>query len=341
MKNGKSRTKTGKVTLSDVAKAVNVSPMTVSRAIREPERVKAEIREKILTAIHQLGYVPNIAASSLASSHSKTIVLVTNSFNNTMFKAISPFLASKFKKLGYRTRFESFDEDEEPNYSTNLLVSINPEAVILFGIKNHSLCWDRITPLDIPIFMLGCIQPPEMGQINIDFDIHQAFPKIISHLINQGHQKIGLLTAKNSNYFSDVEVISHWNNAMLQANKSPQQIFNHYGSSETKSIYGTLESILKTWPDVDALICSEPLLAYATHQYCLKNGIHIPQQCAIVCLFDDLNPYFHDIECTRLFFNYEQISNIIYKQLVDFFNHHKKPNISLAFQPQFIIGRTS
>jgi DNA-binding LacI/PurR family transcriptional regulator len=50
--------------------------MTVSRALRTPEQVSDKLREKIDAAVHELGYMPNLAASALASASSWTIAMV-------------------------------------------------------------------------------------------------------------------------------------------------------------------------------------------------------------------------------------------------------------------------
>ena len=62
---------TGRVTIIDVAAEAGVSPMTVSRALKNPRLVQEQSRQRILEAIDRLGYVPNQAASTLASARSR------------------------------------------------------------------------------------------------------------------------------------------------------------------------------------------------------------------------------------------------------------------------------
>ncbi len=50
--------------------------MTVSRALRTPEQVSDKLREKIEAAVNELGYMPNLTASALASASSHTIAMV-------------------------------------------------------------------------------------------------------------------------------------------------------------------------------------------------------------------------------------------------------------------------
>lgn len=339
MKIGNNRKKTGKVTLSDVAKAVDVSPMTVSRAIHNPEKVKEDIREKIQLAIKELGYIQNSAASYLASSRSKTIILVTNSFHNWIFQKIYPFLSSKIKKQGYKIRIAPLEDDRDIEYTTDLIIAANPELIVFFSLKSNYINWDKIERSNIPFFNYLCDENTPKGICDFFFDLSVIFDKTLDHLVSHNHEKIGLLTSKRSPYSFDDQVVSQWNRSMLQRNKSPEQIFHHLGTYETHSIYGTLEGFLKTWPDINALICTDPLLAYATYQYCLRNGINIPNQCAIVCLVDDFNPYFNDIQCTRLSFDYKEAASLIFNQIKCYINEEKIPP-RIGIKPSLIIGRT-
>lgn len=70
------RRSTGKVTIADVAQLAGVGTMTVSRALRTPEQVSDKLREKIEAAVNELGYMPNLTASALASASSHTIAMV-------------------------------------------------------------------------------------------------------------------------------------------------------------------------------------------------------------------------------------------------------------------------
>nr|WP_272210169.1 LacI family DNA-binding transcriptional regulator [Marinicella sp. W31]MDC2876032.1 LacI family DNA-binding transcriptional regulator [Marinicella sp. W31] len=65
-----------RTTLSDVARLAGVSPITVSRALREPHKVSDKLREAILDVVEEIGYVPNFAARALASRHSGIVAVL-------------------------------------------------------------------------------------------------------------------------------------------------------------------------------------------------------------------------------------------------------------------------
>ncbi len=74
-----------RVTLDDVARMAGVSPITVSRALRNPQSVSGRLRERIEKAVAELGYVSNLAASRLASSRSQAIGVIVPTLYNIIF----------------------------------------------------------------------------------------------------------------------------------------------------------------------------------------------------------------------------------------------------------------
>ena len=79
------RRSTNTVTLDDVARHARVSPQTVSRSIRTPELVSEFTLERVRNSIAETGYVPNLAASNLASNRSMTVAAVIPAVSASVF----------------------------------------------------------------------------------------------------------------------------------------------------------------------------------------------------------------------------------------------------------------
>ena len=93
---GKAGRNGGAVKMSDIARHAGVSPMTVSRALREPASVSEKMRRKVDAAVREFGYLPNRIAGSLSSKRSNVVGLIVPSIRNslyaTMIQAISDVL---------------------------------------------------------------------------------------------------------------------------------------------------------------------------------------------------------------------------------------------------------
>ncbi|MEK1861698.1 MAG: LacI family DNA-binding transcriptional regulator, partial [Rhizobium leguminosarum] len=74
--------------LSDVAKKVGVSPITISRALRNPEIVSEDLRQTILRTVDEMGYIPNLAARALAGRHNGIIGVITPALHHHGFAGL-------------------------------------------------------------------------------------------------------------------------------------------------------------------------------------------------------------------------------------------------------------
>src|SRR5207237_175641 len=82
---GRKQTKSGKIRLTEVAKLAGVSPITASRFFRNPDALSLAKRERVDSAVKELGYVPNLAARALASHRTEVIGVVIPSLTNSVF----------------------------------------------------------------------------------------------------------------------------------------------------------------------------------------------------------------------------------------------------------------
>src|SRR5690554_6344832 len=76
------------VTLSDIARRVNVSTVTVSKALRDHSDISDKTKELIRNVAEEMGYMPNIFARSLSSRKSNTIGLVVPKIAHDFFGSI-------------------------------------------------------------------------------------------------------------------------------------------------------------------------------------------------------------------------------------------------------------
>src|SRR5664279_4963757 len=99
-----------KHTLHDVAEQAGVSYQTVSRVVNDHPNVSAETRERVRSAIAQLGYRPNKLAKSLVAKYSKTLGLLTFGMNQYGPAQMVLNIERAAKDLGYDLIFSNVNE---------------------------------------------------------------------------------------------------------------------------------------------------------------------------------------------------------------------------------------
>ena len=90
-----------RVTINDIAKAANVSPSTVSRAIANNPRISKPTREKIYRIMKEMNYHPNVIARSLANKSTNIIGMVVTGATEKAFQ--HPF-SRDTRHLRWRTK---------------------------------------------------------------------------------------------------------------------------------------------------------------------------------------------------------------------------------------------
>src|SRR5215470_2239674 len=96
------------VTLSDIARDLNVSVVTVSKALRNKGKISTETRRLVLKRAEELNYRPNWIARSLATRRTFTIGLLLPDFTHTFFAEIAKAVAETVRSQGYHVIISYF-----------------------------------------------------------------------------------------------------------------------------------------------------------------------------------------------------------------------------------------
>ncbi|MFM8424366.1 MAG: LacI family DNA-binding transcriptional regulator, partial [Chloroflexota bacterium] len=117
--------------IKDVAKAAGVSTATVSRVLANNAPIKPETRDRVLKAVADLNYRPNLIARSLRAQKSAKIGLVVSDIRNPFFTAIGRAVEDAAYEQGYSVLMCNTDENpEKEELYLNLLYDENVAGVI-------------------------------------------------------------------------------------------------------------------------------------------------------------------------------------------------------------------
>ncbi len=281
-----SGTRPRRATLSDVAARADVSTVTVSRALRQPELVSADLRRRVASAVEALAYVPNQLASALASSRTGTIGVLIPSLTNGVFadylKALhDAFLPAGFQVLVLNWRYAP--EEEEKAIAT--MLGQHPEAMILAGIDQGDQMRRMLRLAHIPV-----VQTMELTgdpiDVNIGFSQREAAYATTRHLIDLGHRRIAHIAAR-----LDARAgrrIDGYRRAMEEAGLDPAARLVATPEPSTFAVgAGLLSELLARTPDVEAVFASNDDLALGALFECHRRGLRVPEDMSIIG-FNDL-----------------------------------------------------
>lgn len=275
------RRSTGKVTIADVAQLAGVGTMTVSRALRTPEQVSDKLREKIEAAVNELGYMPNLTASALASASSHTIAMVVPNLAEAGCTEMFAGLQHVLQPAGYQIILaESRHRLEQEEKLLETLLASNIAAAILLSVEHNSTVRHLLKNASIPVIEIGAIRTDPID-INIGIDNVAAMFELTDMLVQRGYQNIGLLCANQEQWIFQ-QHLQGWYKAMLRHHMSPNRVINAALPPVFSTGASQLPEFLLAWPELDALVCVSDELACGVLYECQRRRIKVPDELAVV-----------------------------------------------------------
>lgn len=275
----------GRVTMQEVARRVGVSAITVSRALRTPHKVAEELRQRIARVCQELGYVPNHAASVLASARSQTIVALIPSLSNVVFVDIIAGIKEELDRHGYHMLIgvTGYSPDEEEALLRKYLQHA-PDGLILTGIDHNPGVWELLDAQRIPT--VHTIETLDGGEhMSVGFSQFDSGYAAGRHLVERGYRRIGVVGAQLDP--RSLRRCEGCRQALRDAGlydpaleiMTPEKSSISLGAS-------LLEELRAAHPDCDAVFfCNDDLAQGAVFQ-CGRLGVPVPGKMAIVGFHD-------------------------------------------------------
>lgn len=194
----KPRSKAGaaeSVTLGDVAKIANVSPMTVSRALNHPELLNAQTLEHVQQVIDRTGYVPNLLAGGLASRRSRLVAALVPSITNGVFVETIQALTDRLWDAGYSVLLglSGYPATREDGLVSAVL-SRRPDAIYLTGINHSAAVRQRLLAARVPVVETWDLTPTPIDML-VGFSHERVGERVAQHLLAKGHRRFGMVWA--------------------------------------------------------------------------------------------------------------------------------------------------
>lgn len=188
----------GKVTLQSIADHVGVSRMTVSNAFSRPDQLSATLRERILVAAAELGYVgPDPAARALARGRTGAVGLLLNgsvseSFADAVSSELLATVADALAEHGLALTLltppgdSGFVPARDVAVDAALVYSCNPETAGIGWLDKRR----------IPMVTIDANLLPGVPGVNVDD--RGGARAAAQHLLDLGHTRIGILALQDA-----------------------------------------------------------------------------------------------------------------------------------------------
>lgn len=179
-------------TLKDIARILNISAATVSRALSDNPNINSETKKLVLAEAKRQNYKPNFIAQKLQTKRSKTIGLIVPEFRTSFFPLIISGIQKEINDAGFQLLITDSMETEKVEEQNLKLLERNMVEGILMSITKedeNSELYNDIINSGIPIVFFNRVPSKVIAPKVIIDDYKMAF-FATEHLIYSGFKKI-------------------------------------------------------------------------------------------------------------------------------------------------------
>lgn len=283
------RRKMQRVTMMDVARLAGVSPSTVSLYLRRPEAVSPSASQEIAQAIEALGYVPNLVAGGLAAAGSRVVSVIVPSIRNAFFAETVAALQTELARDGLQVMLghsEYSEQSEEALVRTAL--SWAPAAIVLTGL-GHSPGARKLlaaggTPV-VEMWELGEQPPIDMA---VGFSHETVGVTAARHFFRQGKRNLAFIGARLAQDRRAAARAKGFVGEAVRLGLAEPPILNHPAPATAEAGAQLLGRVKAALPGVEAVACSNDLIALGVLFECQRQALAVPDQLAVIG-FGDLS----------------------------------------------------
>jgi DNA-binding LacI/PurR family transcriptional regulator len=280
---------TGRPTLEKVAARAGVSRATVSRVVNGSTRVAPGIRDAVLRAVDELGYVPNLAARSLVTQRTDSIALVVSEpptrvfsddpFFSGIIRGVSQELEAADKQLVLMLAGSMPSHDRVERYAA----AGHVDGVLVASIHGADPLPGTLSRMGIPV--VGSGRPLTRGPLPyVDMDNVGGAASAVEHLLAAGRQRIASI-AGPQDMIAGIDRLAGYRRALRD---SDRRSIVAVGDFTRESGAQAMRQLLADDPALDAVFVASDVMAMGALRALRQAGRRVPDDVAVVG-FDDID----------------------------------------------------
>lgn len=284
------------ITMSDIAKELGVSTVTVSKALADKEGVSDAVREKIKEKAEEMGYRYNSLAKGMKEGISGNVgILVPGTYfnDNAFYNSLYNRNVQDLTHCGYSCILEILSkEDEREGVLPNMIENNKIDGLIILGqVKRDYIA--KIREIDIP-FLFQDFYDQEYDVDSVVSDNVYGAYQLTNYLIGRGHKRIGFV----GDIYATSSIMDRYLGYYRALLQSRIELRQDWIIKDRDEVHGTYTSF--DLPDElpDAFFCNCDEVAYSLVNQLKSMGIRVPEDISVIGFDDYIYASFCDPKLT-------------------------------------------
>lgn len=318
--------------LEQVARRAKVSTATVSRVLNNASVVKTSTRARVVKAIEELKYHPNLHARSLAGGKSRTIGVIVSNMENPFFFDIYRTIEGDAHARGYEVVMANTDYRSE-QLVTSVRVMIGRRVAGLAAIVSEMApaLMEELNESRIPVVFYD-VGTPRGNVTNIRVNYRRGIEKVVDYLHSLGHRRLGFV-----GHHAILGPINERMKTVLDAVARIPSLEVRTAADADTLEGGRLatRALLANGFEPTAIVCVNDITAVGALRELRERGIRVPQDMSVTG-FDNVKlSEFCYPALTTVHIPREQIGHIICESLLP--QTDKPAAAEIVIDPEFVV----
>ncbi len=279
-----------KLSIDQVAELAYVSRSVVSRVLNNHPNVSDEARERVLEVVKKYNYRPSSVARGLATNQSYEIGILAprrcdEALANGFWSMLHLGIFEECIDKGYFVTMSPISTDRNAEINENIIDDKRLDGYILLTQEVTDFVINKLNEREIPTVLVG--HGKDNPDINsVDVDNFAGGYQATKHLIELGHEKIGVIMA-SLDMKESVDRIEGCKKALTDAGLDIPDEYIAMGDYSQKHGMDTMHRWLKNGVDLSAVFCTSDTLAMGALLALNRENVSVPEEISVIG-FDDL-----------------------------------------------------
>jgi DNA-binding LacI/PurR family transcriptional regulator len=283
--------------IKDVAREVEMSTATVSRALRGLPGVSDETRSRVQETARRLGYVPSPSAAGLASGQTRTVAVIVPFVTRWFFAAVVQGAEEVLRERGYDLLLYNLAGDASARhrvFETSLLTK-RVDAVLVLSLKPSPEELRRLEQLGRPVTIVGADLP---GWATVRIDDHLAAATAMEHLLELGHRRIGYVGGATEgvlDFTAPTARLAGYRDSLVAAGLAPDPALEANGEFTFAGGMRAGRELLERTDPPSAVFAASDEMAIGVIRAARELGLRVPEDLSVIGIDDHEMAGFFDL----------------------------------------------
>jgi DNA-binding LacI/PurR family transcriptional regulator len=276
----------GRITVKDLARQLDMSVSTVSRAFYNDAVIAPDTRAKVLKRAAEIGYRPNPFARSLITKSSRIVGVVVSDITNPFYMEVLTGLTEQLQAIDFNVMLVVTNRSRNETEAVQVLLSYHPNVVIIVATTLSSGSSDACRKVNTPVIFFNR-RVMDAHSFAVTCDNVGGGRDVADHLIDRGHRRLAFIAGR-PDASTNVDRWQGFSDRCLQRGLSLPAVAGGEKFSYDDG-YAAALKLLDARDRPDAIFCANDILAIGALEAARRElGINVPEELSIIG-FDDIS----------------------------------------------------